>query len=332
MALAFARYLMCQLPNDKDSCGSCPSCLKMDALAHPDVHFSFPVILKSGKIAVSDDVIEDWRGTILKNPYTSCSEWTIGMGGENKQGVIAAKESQEIIRKLTLKSFEGSYKIMIIWHPEFMNASASNKLLKIIEEPPEHTLFLLVSENLEQLLPTIVSRTQIVKLGAIPDSVIIEALIKNEGASEAEAQKAAAFSGGDYNVALEYLNHVSNGDSDFGSFSNWMRICYKRNVPEAIKWAEEMAGNGRELQKRFIKYSLHMIRQCVVMNYAGNTMVNLYGEEEQFANKFAPFINERNVVQLTEEMNTAHRDLSRNANSKILFLDLSFKVFQRLKQ
>lgn len=332
LALAFTRYIMCANPGPEDSCGECGACLKMDKLSHPDVHFSFPIILKSKKVDVSDDVLAEWRETILNDPYSSCSEWTVSMGGENKQGIIGNKESYEIIRKLTLKPFEGGYKVMLIWMPELMNATASNKLLKILEEPPDKTIFIMVTENQEQLLPTVLSRTQLVQLGRISAEEIMQGLIDREGASADEARKAAAFASGSYSVAMEYLNHVVDGDSDFTSFSHWMRICYKRNVPEAIKWAESMAGNGREIQKKFLEYSLHMVRECMVLNYAGEDMTHLYGEEEQFADKFSPFINERNVVELTEELNKAHYDLSRNANSKILFLDLSFKVFKLLKQ
>lgn len=332
MALAFARYLMCENPTATDSCNQCSACLKMDHLAHPDVHFSFPVILKSKKVQISDDVLPEWRETLRNNPYTSCTDWTISMGGENKQGVIGTSESREIIRKLTLKSFEGGYKIMLIWRPEFMNATASNKLLKILEEPPQKTVFLLVAESLEPMLPTILSRTQIVKLGRVKPNDVVRALMEREGVSEAEAQKAAAFSEGNYSIAREYLHHLAEGDSDFSRFSEWMRICYKRNVPMAIKWTEEMAACGREIQKRFVKYSLHMVRQCIVRNYAGAQLTHLYGEEEGFAGKFAPFINQGNVVPLTEVLDQAYYDISRNANSKILFLDVSFKIFKLLKQ
>jgi DNA polymerase-3 subunit delta' len=330
LALAYAQYVMCKDRQETDSCGTCPSCLKFRTLGHPDVHFSYPVIL-SAKVKVANDVVSTWRDAIDEQPYMTASYWYEKLGEDNKQGVIGVKGSDEIVKKLVLKSYEGDYKIMIIWLAEAMNIAAANKLLKIIEEPPNKTLFLLVSVDHEKIISTILSRTQLIKINKLKDEEVTAALVQKNSVGEQEAMSIASLADGNYLRALKLLEEKHEANFNFEHFRNWMRLCFKHDVLGTIDWVDTIATLGRERQKNFLQFGLHIFRQSIAGSYGSEDMIRLQGEELGFAKKFAPFINGKNILKLSEEFNTAHYHIERNANPKILFLDLSFKLFRLIK-
>lgn len=328
-ALAFSRYLFCKNRSASDSCASCPSCVKMDKLAHPDLHFSFPIIL-SKEVTTSDSQRKEFTEALIKNPYLTYASWLDHVEGQNKQPIIAKAESDEIVKKLSLKSFEGGYKIMIIWLPEFMNAVAANKLLKTIEEPPAKTLIIMVANDQDKLLGTIISRTQLTRFGRLSDSEIEDGLLKNGVINPSIAQSIARIAEGNFFDALQLAQHQGEENLNFITFRDWMRLCYKKNMPAAVDFSETISPWPRENQKSFIKYGLHILRQCILSNYSGKSLIRVVETEEDFTEKFGPFITGNNIVPLNDAFNTAYYHLERNANSKILFLDLSFQVMKLL--
>lgn len=329
MALAFSRYLLCQDRSETDACGECPSCVKLDQLAHPDVHFVFPVIL-SAKTRTSDDILPEFRKAVQEHPYMGVSWWYNFLGEEKKQGVISVRDSDDVVKKLSLKAFEGGYKIMIIWMPEMLNIAAANKLLKIIEEPPERTLFILVAEHHEKLLATIISRTQQVRLPALKDEDVVQELRKRQ-VDPNRAADIARISNGNLHKAIETASKGADDQETFMRFRDWMRLCFKKDVKGAVRWVDEIATLGREKQKTLLVYAMHIFRECMIGNYTHEDMVRLAGSELEFSKGFAQFIKGSNILQLTEAFNEACFHIERNANPRILFLDLSFKVFRLLK-
>ncbi len=330
LAVAYAQYIFCKNRTETDSCGVCPACNKVSKLIHPDLHFAYPVAL-SKEIRTSTNVITQWREAFLANPYLNIEDWFNYLDAENKQPVIATDESTEILRKLNLTAYEAEYKIMIIWMAEKLNPAAANKLLKILEEPPEKTLFILVCENEDQLLRTILSRTQLIKINKITDAELKNALILKHAISETNASQIAFLADGNYNEALKHLEVLEEENFNFISFRDWMRLCLTLDMEKLISWIDLFSKNGREKQKNFLLYALQISRECMMMNYGGSTLVKLENEELGFATKFAPFINGNNAERFIEELNRAHYHLERNANPKILFLDLSFILHDALK-
>lgn len=330
MAIAYAQFLLCQSPGENDSCGACASCKQAAKLSHPDLHFSFPLILDKDH-KTSDSHLAAFRELFLEAPYMSYNDLMEALDAENKQGVIGVEECNEVLRKLSLTSYAGGFKIMIIWLPEKMNQSGANKLLKIIEEPPDKTVFILVTENEDQLLRTIVSRTQLVKITRLSDEDIRQALMERKQLSAEEAAKVAYLADGSFREALHYVGFRAEEDYNFQQFRNWMRMCYKAEIVNLQKWAAEIAGEPREAQKGFLTYGLHMIREALLINYADPSLVRLSGEELEFLKKFAPFIHSNNSRKMIEEFNLALTQLSWNANSKILFTDLSLRFSQLIK-
>ncbi len=330
LAIAFAQYLLCSNRGEKDACGECPSCKKVQGYNHPDLHFSFPIhLLKS--VRTSNDALTEWREQLIEQPYFSLYQWNQKLGAENKQGVIGNDESLSIVKKIVLKSFEGGYKILIMWLPELMNATASNKLLKIIEEPPPKTLFLLVAESQENIITTILSRTQIVKIPKLKETELADHLEQRMGLSHNEGVNIAHLAEGNVCKALKLVSEQNETSFNLENFVTWMRLCYQRNIAKTIDWVDVISSAGRENQKNFLKFSLHMFRQCIVGHYADDQLVILTKDQKAFLSKFSPFINYKNIVGLTEQFNDAYYHIERNANPKILFLDLSLKVFALLK-
>lgn len=332
LALAYARYILCENRTEEDACGHCRNCMRMDKLEHPDVHFSYPVQLVSKKVDTSDDVVEIWRELVLENPYFSVDDWYDKQLGNNKQGTIGTKEAESIVKKLSLKSFEGGYKILIMWLPELMNISASNKLLKIIEEPPAKTLFLLVSENSDKIISTILSRTQLVKILPPKEDEVARYLADRYEISFEEGQNYAHLAERNIAEAVHLLQNTASSNFNIDNFVNWMRLCYKRDVAATIDWVDQIAKSGREDQKSFLRYCLQMFRNAIVGHYTGGDTVTLTRDQENFLKKFAPFINHNNIVPLSEAIEEAHYHVERNANPKILFLDTSLKIFLQLKK
>lgn len=325
IAIAYAQFISCTNKVIDDSCGECPSCKKFAKLAHPDLHFVFPIAL-SKEIRFSTHVMDSWREAFLNNHYLNLNDWFDYLDAENKQPVIGTEESSEILRKLSLTTYESEYKIMVIWLPEKMNHAAANKLLKILEEPPDKTLFLLVCENEDQLLRTIVSRTQLVKVNKIPDEELKKALIERHGISAEEALKITHLCDGSYNEAKKLLQENESAGQNMQLFRTWMLSCLKFDAQAVVKWTEEMSKTGRESQKTFFGYAQHIIRECMMMNNAGLQFVKLEGEELDFVKKFGRFVHNGNIERFVAELNKAQQHIERNANPKILFMDLSFKM------
>ncbi len=334
LALAYAQFLFCKNKSSDDSCGECSSCIKVQKLQHPDLHFVFPVVPneKNSKESTSDDFIEAWREQISSNPYFNLGEWIQKIDVKERNALIRAEESKEILRKLSLKSFEGGYKIMLIWNPEEMNVTCANKLLKIIEEPPPKTLFLLVSDNPERLLLTIQSRTQKIRVPKIEIQTLSLFLQEQKQLSAIQADSLASFSEGDLLKAQEFLDAEVLQSIYVELFMQLMRVCYKKDVLAMMDWADKIAHEGKETQKLFLVYALHMFRQSIVSNYVGESMLRVSEEEEAFLIKFAPFISGNNIREFISTFDAAHFHLERNANAKILFTQLCFQVMRYIHQ
>ena len=322
LAIAYARYLNCSNRGSNDACGECPSCHKFDKLAHPDLHFVFPVV----KSKVSDDYLPQWRKFLNKHSYFNINQWLSFIDAENAQGYIYAKESDEIIRKLNLKVYEAPYKVMIIWLPEKMNIACSNKLLKLIEEPPVNTIFLLISEDSESVLPTIRSRCQPLNIRSIEKEEMVAALSLNFELSDDEANSIAHVANGNYTAALHMIESSEDNRFLFQLFVNMMRASVSGNIKSIKETANEIAGIGREMQKSFISYSLKMFREYFVTNLGESEMVYLNDYEEQFGERFSPFINEKNIEQFNDEFSLAYRQIEQNGNAKIVFLELCLRA------
>lgn len=332
LAIAYARYLSCQNPGVDDACGTCPNCMKYNKLAHPDLHFVFPVIKIKSKDTVSDDFLSEWRELLSQTPYFNLNIWLKEMGAENQQAQIYVKESDEIIRKLNLKSSQGGYKIMIIWLPEKMNVECSNKLLKLLEEPPSQTIFLLVSEEPEMLLTTIQSRTQRFNLYGIEEKQIAQKLIQQYGILEQDAIDIAHLSEGNFLKALETIHLNEENQLFFEMFVSLMRLSYQRKIREMKQWSETMASMGRERQKQFLQYCQRMIRENFIYNFHESSITFLNEEERHFSSRFAPFVNERNVIGIMNELSEAQRHIEQNVNARMVFFDFSLKMIVLLVQ
>jgi len=334
LAIAYAQYIACTNKQGNDSCGVCSSCQKFKKLIHPDLHFVFPVNTSKTikKNPVSDDYISQWRTALIENPYINQDKWYEIIEIENKQGVISKNESYEILRKLNLKTFESEYKFMIIWLPEKMNTYAANKLLKFIEEPPAKTLFFLVSENSEQILPTILSRTQLIKIPKIDNDSLYSALCDRLGVNPDKALDIAHLANGNY---FEALNLARAGDEDYENlerFKSLMRLAYSRKIVEIIDWVDEIARIGREKQKGFLTYSLRLLRENFMLNIKRKEIVYLTQKEYIFSENFSQFIHQENVSKLYEVFNMAYADVGMNAYNKIVFLDVALKIVKLIRK
>lgn len=331
LALAFAQYIFCTGPKKEDACGECPSCKKMQKLIHPDLHFVFPVVRKT-KSPVSDEYINEWRHLLGRSCYFDLEEWYTEMGVEdNAQAAIYTEESSNILRKLNLKSFESDYKIMLIWLPEKMNPECSNKLLKIIEEPYEKTLFLMVSEHPEQIINTIQSRTQRINIPPLEKEQIKQHLISEKSISEQKAAEYAHVAAGNWHKALRLLNETEEQAYNQEKFASLMRLCWERKMLPVNEWVSEIASQGRERQKNFLAHAVRMIRENFVKNLGIENLNYMTEREKNFSARFSPYIHEGNVIPLFEEFEKAHNDISRNGNAKIIFTDLCIKVMQNIR-
>lgn len=340
LALAYAQYISCTNKTEEDSCGECLSCRKYEKLAHPDLHFVFPVV-KSPKISnpTSDQYLPQWREIITDNYSFSFNQWLDKMGSENAQAAIFTSESQEIIRKLNFKAYESEYKIMIIWYPEKMNTVTANKLLKMIEEPPAKTIFLLLTASPDQVLGTIFSRTQLIKIPQIETPALQKYLEKKVGLNQSEAHSIARVANGSYINAQEQLNASEQNKQNFAHFSSLMRLVYvapkdNSKIAELVKWTDEISQWGREKQKDFLSYCLRMFRENFVMHVSpekSEEINYLSGEEMQFSQKFSPFIHIGNTDKIYSQFNKAFADIVRNGAPKPVFLDLSLQLVKLLR-
>lgn len=332
LALAFAQFLSCENKTESDSCGECPSCRKYSKLIHPDLHFVFPVVSVSGKKNISDGFIVQWRERVLKSSYFSYQDWLFSLESENKQGSIYSDESSEILRKLNLKTFESEYKVMIIWLPEKMNTSCANKLLKILEEPPTSTVFILVSDNREDVLPTILSRTQPVKILGIEDNELKQALKDVFDIDDKRADDVVTISNGSF---LEAKNQIVTNDENeynLSKFVSLMRFCYSRSIQEAISLSDELAKLSREKQKSFVDYCLVLLRENFIYNTKVAKLSYMTREENDFTQKFSKFVNSNNIDDLVEVFNEAYYHIERNVNSKLIFTDSAFRIMKVIRR
>jgi DNA polymerase III subunit delta' len=355
LAIAFAQFVVCEKVQGKhtaiaagpslfgdapepassplsiytDACGQCAACTKAQQLVHPDIHFSYPVIpRKSGDKPLSTDYASEWREFIKQSPYGNVYDWLQFIGAENKQGNITAHECNEIIRKLSLKSFESEYKILVMWMPEYLG-NEGNKLLKLIEEPPPNTLFILVAESESQILPTILSRTQLVKVPALLTEEVQEALQQRSNLGETQARQVASVSEGNYREALQLLQHAGDDWQDL--LREWLNAILKTGPVAQVKWVEEMNKLGRERQKQFLRYFNHLLEQAIRLAVMGANRVNMPEKEYDFAlrlNKLADIARQQAIIQ---ELDKASYYIERNANGKMLFHALTIKIYYIIK-
>lgn len=333
LAIAYAQYISCTNKNDNDSCGECRSCKKYKKLVHPDLHFAYPVaaVKSSSKKPVSDDFIAKWRDIILTSPYINLDKWLYHIGIENKQAGIQKDEAYSIIRKLNLKSVESAYKIVIMWMPEKMNESAANKLLKIIEEPPAKTVFLMVSETPEVIIKTILSRTQLLKIPKIDVNDMIPALQKRENIDTENARRIARIANGNYIEAQKAIAISEDDKANFDLFVQLMRLSYAKKMLDLMGWVENIARMGRERQKRFLNYATRMLRENFALNKAAKykeEIVYLANEEAEFSEKFSKYINDNAVIALNDEFNKARFHIERNGYAQLVLLDMAIKIVQ----
>lgn len=356
LANAFAQYLICDKVNKinptsenanlfgaadvqedispkimADSCGECPACIKASKFIHPDIHYSFPVITKkAGEKPISDDYIKQWREFQAEQPYGNAFDWVQYIGAENQQGNISARECSEISRKMNLKSFESSYKILIMWMPEMLDKEG-NRLLKLIEEPAEGTIIILVAENESLILPTLLSRLQLIKIPRLKPTDIEAALELREGVPVNKAEQIAAISEGNYHEALMHLQHA---DDDWEqALRKWLNSIFKTNKPEQVKWIEDISKIGREKQKQFLKYFIHLIETAIRIRIPGD--MDLENPENKMLTDFASRLNQQLSLEqmeaIAKEMEQAIYYIGRNANAKILFMALSIKLYHIIK-
>ena len=328
LAIAFAQFILCENRTKEDSCGHCSSCTKINQIQHPDLHFSFPTVQSISK--TSNPLLGDWRSQVTATPYFSLFEWTKKIDVKERKSIISVDESQDIHRKLKLKSYEGGYKIMIIWMAEEMNTQCANKILKIIEEPPEKTIFILLSKDEGKLLETITSRCQILRVNRIDEPELKVYLEHHFNLTIEKAESIASFSEGNIIKATEIINLGEDEQSLRQQFMDLMRFSYKKNVIDMMNWADDMAQTGRERQKIFLLYASHMFRQSILKNYAGNDQVKVSEDELNFLHKFSPYINGNNIREFMRSIDEAFYHLERNANARILFTLLCFQSMRML--
>ena len=344
LALAFAQYVACKHRTDTDACGVCPTCLQYSKLQHPDLHFAFPIVKVDKGAEVCDDYLNDFREMVRSNPYCDPDDWTMAMGAEKKQSLIYEKESSEIQRKLSLKSFADGYKVMIIWQPQKMNITCANKLLKILEEPPQKTVFLLVTEQPDQLLSTILSRVQQVRLSGLTEQEIASGL-QAKGYGVQHALDWAHIAGGSYLAALKLADESSANKRYLDDFIALMRDAYTiGHIKNAAKKAESLsrirrwsldiadAKVGRERQKAFLQYAQRQVRENFIYNLQHPELNYQTTDERTFSENFAPYINEGNVEQIMSELDKAERQIGQNGNAKIIFFDLCLQFIVLLKK
>jgi DNA polymerase-3 subunit delta' len=338
MAVAYAQYILCNNTNGENTGGDESCNLKFKSFSHPDLHFAFPVTT-SDKVKskpVSNFYMEEWRQLLDQQPYGNLFDWYKLLGVDNKQGQIGVDEATEIVKSLSLKSYEGGYKVMIVWMAEKINTSAANKLLKLIEEPPEKTIFILITEDEEQIINTILSRCQILHFPPLAEEVISDALVENYHIEKSVASKIAHQANGNYNKACDLIYQDSEDIQFEKWFVFWVRSAFKakgnkKAIHDLISWSEEIAKTGRETQKKFLAFCLNYFRQALLLNYNASDLVYLEPRSENFQiEKFAPFVHDTNIMEISNELQEAIYHIERNGNSKIILTDLSIKLTRLL--
>ena len=334
MAIAYSQYVLCGNIDGENNTGNESCNLKFKSISHPDLHFIFPTVTTEDvkKNPKSLDFMVDWRQFIAENPYGGLFDWYKILGVQNKQGEIRVDDAQEILKALALKSYEGGYKIVIVWMAEKMNISASNKLLKLLEEPPEKTVFILISENEEDIIQTIRSRCQVLHFNGLSEKIIADGLILRENIEASLADKIAHQSQGNYNKALLLLNEESEELPFEEWFVSWVRAAFRAKgnaaaIQDLILWSEQIAGLGRETQKKFLNFCIDMFRQALLLNYETPKLVYMEMKVPKFQlENFAPFVNGNNINDIFKELSDAMYHIERNGNAKIILTDLSIKL------
>ncbi|MBO4690898.1 MAG: DNA polymerase III subunit delta' [Paludibacteraceae bacterium] len=342
LALAYAQYLNCPHRTDDDSCGQCPTCLQYKKLQHPDLHFAFPIV-KTDAGDTCDAYMEQWRDIVLSKGYFDLDDWYKALGVETKQGIIYEKESGEILRKLSLKSFGEGYKVMIVWQPEKMNTICANKLLKLLEEPPEKTVFLFVSEHPEQLLSTIQSRVQLIRVPRLPEQTIAEALV-GDGIDASAAGDIARIANGSYLQARKKASETEENQQELRDFIALFRDAYTvgvindpqkklESLSRLRQWSQDMADSkvGREKQKHFLQYAQQQVRENYIRNLGQPELNYQMAGERDFSVRFSPFIHDGNVEQIMNQLALAERQIEQNGNAKIIFFDLCLQMIVLIK-
>lgn len=335
LALAFASYLLCSNhKGSSEACGTCNSCAMLKKWQHPDLHFTYPTIKKPSMGAdhkpVSDDFATEWNHLLMQGHYFSMDKWLNEIGAENQQAIITAGESDNLTHKLSMKSSQGGYKVSLIWLPERMNGECANKLLKLIEEPPTQTIFIMICEEPDKLLETIRSRVQRIDVKKIETDKIAKALTERRGIEAETAHRLAHIANGNWLKAMELLDADNENDVFLEHFQVLMRLAYQRNIKELKKWSDTLAGYGREKQKRFLAYMLRLIRENFMYNFGKPQLTYVTENEEKFAKNFARFVNEDNILQINDLINLAIRDIGQNANGKIVFFDIALQMIMLL--
>ena len=333
LAVSFGCYLLDKRRAESGEQREHPMLAKLE---HPDLHFTYPTVklpsMGTDHTPVSDDFAREWHQLIMEGPYFSMDEWMTAMEAENQQAIITAGESDELVRKLSLKSSQGGYKVSIIWLPERMNISCANKLLKLIEEPPQQTVFLMVCEEPDKLLETIRSRVQRIDVKRLPTETIRQALVERRGIDEQQARRISRLASGSWLRALQELQMDTENEQFLDLFIMLMRLAYQRKIKDLKKWSETMSAFGREKQKRFLTYFLQLIRENFMFNFQQQELCYMTQKEEDFARNFARFVNEANVIPISELANRAIRDIGQNANAKIVFFDFALQMIVLLIQ
>jgi len=332
LAVAMAQYLACTDRQENDSCGACSSCIKFGKLVHPDLHFVVPVMKTGSSPAppISDDYAEAWREALMSDYYLTESQWYEALGAENKQGIINVRESETIIRKLGFKPYESDYRMVIIWLPEKMNQPAANKLLKLIEEPPGKTLIMMVSEHTDRILPTILSRTQLLHVPPLAEEDIREGLMQKKQTDPRMLEDAVNRSNGNISVALQTLQENEVEGQHFNLFTDLMRLAYARDIIQINGWVERVSGMGRERQKQLIDYSLRLLRENFMLHLEHDKLNYMSSKEADFSARFSPFIHDENIHDLAEAFTLAGNHIEANGNPRIILMDLSIGIIKLL--
>ncbi len=332
LALAYAQFINCKSRTETDSCGVCPSCAKYNKLIHPDLHFVFPTAKSGDAKPLSKNFMKQWREYLLANDrHASFNDWINFIGVERKQAIINAEDCTEIIKTLSYKQYESEYKVMIIWMTEKLFHSAAPKLLKILEEPPEKTLFLLIAEDQDQILNTILSRAQLFKISKLTDEELAIAIKQKFSVDNIMLQRTINLSNGNYIAAQHTLNQIDDERQYFDLFTNWMRACYTNNIVKVNELMSEFSKMSRENQKAFLSYGLNVLRECFIYNLSRVSQPRLDEQEQTFVSKFSAFVTSSNIESFNKSINDAISHVERNANANILFVDVSLMMHKIIK-
>ena len=334
VAIAYAQYILCQNQGSENNTGNAACNLKFETISHPDLHFIFPTVTTEEVKSKpkSSDFSAEWRQFVNQNPYGSLFDWYQVLGVQNKQGEIRVTDAQEIVKSLSLKAYEGGYKITIIWMADKMNIEASNKLLKLLEEPSDKTLFILISDNEEAIIQTIRSRCQLLNFNALPEKIIEDALVSRENIEPRSAKKLAHQAQGDYNKALKLLQENNEEDLFEKWFVDWVRAAFRAKgnaaaIQDLLSWSEQIAGLGREAQKKYLNYCIELFRQALLLNYQTTSLVYVEPKIENFKlENFATFVNHSNIEAIFTALSEASYHIERNGNAKLILTDLSIKL------